>query len=362
MSKEIEQYWENYHPPVTRAEEVLETQRRVMASLDSPWVKQYIYDFMKNITDVAYEHGGVKEVNLAMSSLFWPAANDEQMRGLLRKELFTARTYQVTADMVDAVTGTYFNTSKHIGHLEQEEPPSEAGFVWLDKPFLATDSKSSTIANRAISWSPVTVEYRDVRASVPGVRLNAWLSPYDHDDYWTEAQQVAYQTSGSPLLLAHTSTIPYGTRFGGHPEAGGFDMTPDDFAHWVHVLWMFMQTEIVTVRDAPLPRVFRRRAEKSFKFKPQVNVIMLRRIAVLGEESEEHQANRKIDWTCQWVVQGHHRHLDRYDGPKHHASPAAGDRSVCFICGVVITWVKPYIKGPEGLPLRSAEQLYRLAR
>lgn len=379
--QEVAEYWENYRPRVVPAEQVLDIQRQVMESVDRPKVREYIFGFMKSVTDVAHRMGGVDEVLLAMSSLFWPATDEVKMAGLLRKELFTARTYQVTAEMVEAVTGTYMNSSDSIGHLVQEELPFEAGFVWLDKPFLSTDTHGLTVANRAISWSPVTLRYArsgvyipknanyvtrpDLFDSWPGIRLNAWFAPGDQDSYWTAERQGFYESLGAPLLLAHTSTMPFGQRFGGHPKKD-FDMTPDDFAHWVHVLWLFMEAEISVAAKPPIPRAFHRRALKSMKQPPAVNVIMLRR-AVASKISAEDALvmSRKIDWSVRWIVQGHHRHIDGYDKERygnHHATANGDDRGHCATCGARITWVHAYLKGPEGLPLRTAEQLYRLAR
>lgn len=364
MSKEVLDYWEAQGNRVTRAEDVLDIHRKLQGSMKLDLVRKYVASFMKSINKTAYEAGGSQEVLRAMANLFYPATDEKQLCPLLGKELFLARTYQVTGEMVEAVTGTYRNSAKSVGFLQEEELPSEAGFVWLDKPFLSTDSRGKTVATRAVSWSPQSVTYADRTEAgaviYPGIRLSAWFFPSDHDDYADGDVRKFGQDRGIPMLLSHTSVLPFGQRFGGHPK-DDFDMTPDDFAHWVHVLWCFMETEITTNRQAQIPRPARRRAENWRKAPPAVNVITLRRIVADGVDPEE-TVHRQIDWSCRWVVQGHYRHLDAYTETKHHATPNGSDREHCAICRSRITWVKPHLRGPEGLPLRSVEQLYRLSR
>lgn len=360
MSREVEEYWATQQSRrVTPAENVLDSHRRTEESLATAPVQGYVRGFMRDVADKAYEEGGDPERRLAFQNMFWPAPDAKSLCGLLRKQLFAARTYQVTGEMTDAVTGTYRATAGQIGHIQEEELPSEAGFAWLDKPFLSTDGNGKSVTNRAVSWSPQAITYPD-GATYPGLRVTAWYGIGDYDDYsdLRDAETVRY---AAPLILAHTSVLPFGQRFGGHP-ADGFDMSPDDFLHWVHVLWAFMGMEVVTDREAPLPRPARRRAEKWRKGHPTVNVIMLRRAASRSVPEPGDAERRQPDWTCQWVVQGHHRHLESYAGPRHHAVPAVSDRGACASCGSRVTWVKPYLKGPDGLPLRSADQLYRLSR
>lgn len=346
-----------------RAEDVIATQRLVHRSLDTAIVQRYIFDFMKSVTDAAYEVGGEREVNAAMSSLFYPANNEKKMAGLLRRELFMARSYQVTAEMVEAVNATYKKTAAHIGHLVEEELPSEAGFVWLDIPFTTTDSEGLTLTNRAVSWSPQSLSYWHEDGSrsqaYPGVRLTSWYAVADDDSFTDERVRAGFEELGCPLVLSHTSVLPFGQRFGGHPEEN-FDMSPDDFAHWMHVLWAFMEMEVVSKHQAPLPRPERRRAQNWRKLPPSVTVITLRRLA--ARDDEHVPEHRHVDWSCQWVVQGHHRHIQEYDGLRHHATPNGEDREHCAICGARITWVKAHLRGPEGKPLRSPDQLYRLSR
>jgi len=72
-----------------------------------------------------------------------------------------------------------------------------------------------------------------------------------------------------------------------------------------------------------------------------------------------------VAWSCRWFVRGHYRHLDRYDRDLHgaHFAAPAEDKDHCEVCGTRISrWIHPYLKGPSGLPIRHADELFRLAR
>lgn len=319
----------------------------------------YVYNFMKDVVDSAYAEGGEAEVREALGALFYPDFQPDQLCSRLSGDLFVANTCQVTKEMSEAVTAVYVKSAAQLGHIDQEELPWEAGFVWLDTPFVSKDKHLREIANRAVSWAPQAIQYAD--GMHPGVRICAWYWAEDKDDYYDEwvATNQEFLSGCGPLLLSHVSVMPFGQRFGGHP-VDGFDMTPDDFAHWIHTLWMFLGTEITVARQPPVERHARKRAAKSLKF-TNVNVIVLRKHKIVGDDPDGEA--RHIDWSCRWVVQGHHRHLDSPAGfPPHHATPQPYDRTHCAVCGARITWVKPYLKGPDDRPLRTAKQIYKLQR
>jgi hypothetical protein len=105
----------------------------------------------------------------------------------------------------------------------------------------------------------------------------------------------------------------------------------------IHTIWMLMDMEqIVESHEAPLPRAARRRALRSLKH-GTVNVITLRRAK--HQYDSDHVPIMR-NWTCRWIVQGHWRHYR--DGHK--------------------TWIHPYIKGPDGMPIKDTKQLWRLSR
>lgn len=337
--------------------DVLDVHRKLREQWQNPAMplQSYIYGFMKAVRDAAYDQGGNNAVVAAFSDLFWPATSAGAFCNVIAKELFEATTYQVTADMTEAVNATYQNTAKHVVHIEEWELPSEAGFVWFDKPVPAQDVSGTFIFHRAVSWSKQVLQYPN-GTTLPGVRMTSWYYAPDRDVHWSPELEEQVGKLGA-LALSHSQILAFGSR------VGGFDgeISMDDFAAWMHTLWMFMDTEIVTHSKPPIERHFRRRAQRTLRHS-DVNVVTLRRLHPQGAEPTG--VHRSVEWSVRWVVQGHWRHLGAVvDHPAgaHHALPDAS-RQYCSVCDGKITWVRPYLKGPEGLPLRSTENLFRLSR
>lgn len=327
----------------------------------------YIDAFMGSVWDKAHKKNGWTEVQRAFGRQFHPANNPEQFRALLRKDLFSARTYQVTEKMVDAVSGTVANSAKSVLKIEEDGLPSPCGFVWLDKEIRSPDRNGNEVAYRAISWGPQSLSYGKVGQEepsyvAPGVRVTFWTYTHDRDYYWVEREANLHDAKFAymELLYAHTNVIPFGTRVGIRLEDP--PEYREDVIVWLRTLWAFMDTEIVSTAQQHVSRPFFRRAQKKSLGRPDVNVVSLRHVVVPHDPDRE-PGHREIDWKCMWVVSGHHRHLESYTGTKHHAvpDPSSGNK-FCSTCGSRITWVHAYVKGPEGMPLRSVEQLYRLER
>jgi hypothetical protein len=94
-----------------------------------------------------------------------------------------------------------------------------------------------------------------------------------------------------------------------------------------------------------------------------VNVVLLRRV----RHGDREIGHRDVDWSCRWIVQEHYRHLESYEGraDAHQArvSKGAGAALHCLTCGVPVTRIGPYVKGPAGMPLKAVpETVYRVSR
>ncbi len=333
---------------------------------------RFLNDFMDGIFQETTEaHGGVG-ARLAFSYMFWPCTSGEQYASMLARQLYVAPTYQVTAEMMDAVTATYEQVVGHVGHMEEREAPGPSGFCYFDKP-LVFESGGAQVAYRAISWCQQSMDFNDGDGAWPGVRIAAWASVDDNEDGQTsfsrltsggkvvkelgiDSQAAGQLRSLGPLFLGHSLLQPFEERF--NPRKKNEDATLADVTRWLHTLWMFLQTELTVVKPSdPVERHARKRAMKSLNHS-DVSVVLLRRIHNAAEPSGEHHS---IDWSCRWVVQGHDRHLEKYEGPRHHAVTEGGDKH-CATCQGRTTYVRAYLKGPDGLPLRAARQLYKLAR
>jgi hypothetical protein len=117
---------------------------------------------------------------------------------------------------------------------------------------------------------------------------------------------------------------------------------------------MFLQMEITATRTPPVQRAFRRRALRTLKH-GDVQVIILRKIR---HNDDTEPGRRDIAWSCRWVVQGHWRH--RHEPADHHHAIVTGGR--CIKCDEEMTYIRPYLKGPDGLPLKVSRSLSKLAR
>jgi hypothetical protein len=294
-------------------------------------------------------------------SLFAADRDGPALCGEFARDLFTAVTFQVTAGMTDVVHAIYANGRAAIAGLHAEELPAERGFAWLDAPLRLTsrgaaDGGGPPIEISAVTWDVCTYALPDGTA-VPGVQVTGWADPR-RPVPWTSPGGAAPRRvrPALPLIPLLTDVTPLG-----HAP---LDFQRDGtlgFAHWVHVLWIYMSAEITAMHRDPVARAYRRRAAAALR-QAEVNVVTLRRARTDGDTSPGEP--RDIEWSCCWPVQGHHRHSRLVPGAApHHATPAASDRGHCAICGGAVTWVHGYIKGPDEKPLRVHDKtIYRLSR
>lgn len=300
-----------------------------------------------------------------------------QICGIIGHGLSEGITYQITGEMVAVMRQLLAKSPDAIAHIDEAELPAPAGFAWLDDPWPITDANGYSVPVRAMSWE---LEYAWSNGSqdhplarperVACARIGLWTLIDDDVAYgrWAGQEERASSTSASigEVTLMHLALLPFGERFSMPPHARDI---AESILGLVHMLWMFLGMEIVSTEVAhDIPRSIRKQAARSLKH-GEVRVVILRKIrhAATGEVV----SSRDVDWSCRWVVAGHARHIDKYDGDRHHAvrHVRAGEKhDLCGIClargeQVRVTFVRPYIKGPDGLPLRAAGPVVnRLAR
>lgn len=289
--------------------------------------------------------------------------------GEVAKDLFQATAYQVTADMVEVVTTISSESQRRaVEYIEEPELPAPYGFAWFDTPMILIDGSGRRTSFRAVSWGLTTINWRGA-GPTSAVRILCWSRTHLGDPHTLEDPPEA-QYYGD-LQLMHPMTIAFGSRFGvptGVVDEDGTLQVPegtDSGLHYVHVLWQLLGAEIAANARARVDRSAGKPVLRSIS-QTEVNVITLRRLHQPRPDSDAPPA--MIDWSIRWLVSGHWRHIDTYDDNRHHFVP---DRSrgsddkghpYCASCGGRGTWVKPFIKGPDGAPLKHTDQLYRLAR
>lgn len=268
--------------------------------------------------------------------MFWPATDGAEYAAQLAIDLHAARTYQVTEDMMSVVTGLFDNAKAdhdfRQGKLHEEELPYHQGFVWFDSPWVHSDVYGKAIATRAMSWALVSL-----RRGERGVRVVLWQLIGDHDDYTDEINRTLAEAGRQPgwigpLEMTHSQVLGFGEPY------------RNMLAVFTGTLWALMSMEITTDEPAELDRHTLRRARDIRH--PEVRVVELRRSGDGPPRAEGD--TQHVDWSCRWIVRGHFRR-----------APDGGT----FKDGRAVTFVRPYIKGPDGKPLRSAaDVLYRLGR
>ena len=318
----------------------------------SPSLAGYISTFAKDVMQ--------KRGMDAATCMFYPmrSVHDaEPWVQLVGKSLFTARVYQVTTEMCRVVTVSYQKTARDTTRVSFDELPAESGFIWLDEPVLLLDRLGKRTGRRAMSWEVTSADF-DRYGIIPVIRLVTWADTRVADDWvdmWEPGVLEASEREFGRLQLLHVTIVPLDRNVGISSE----DTSPltDDHIAWFHALIMLMDTEVASASKAAIPPSATSKIKKSVK-RP-VTVVTLRQ----APRSKEHAAaSRLIEWTHRWLVQGHHRHLDGYDTSKHHATPLPHERGRCATCGARITWVRPFVKGPDGAPVKNADVVYRLSR
>lgn len=275
-----------------------------------------------------------------------PARNWNDLRPWLASlgtDLFGARTYQVTTEMVE-LAEKLEPATPHLSELPEEDLPYPWGFIWLDKPIpsLAVDDNGRLpLLMHAVSWAvvpqlDVDIRITDEETSARGAR-DALLLPDGVATVHMSAVRIRkwgynadMRIEPRPLYLMGQHTIP--TQL-------GIQTTLDDI-RLLHMIWIMIGMEIVT-SDPEMPGRQGRKRAANLRFQ-QTHVVRLRR----ARHGEPEGGHRAVDWSCSWLVRGHWRKAP-------HGT---------FKDGRTRTWVKPHIKGPDGAPLRASDLLYRLQR
>lgn len=277
------------------------------------------------------------------------------------RDLAEAVTYQVTAEMV-RVMRELTGRVEEATHLDQAELPCEAGWAWFDGDWPVRDIQGAVYHIRAVSWRFLTAFIKGtdtvlIPRNWPCVRAALWVHVDDDPPEYRDSTSAGV----GKLQMIHVAIIPFGIDIRVPSKLRG---TSDSYISVIHMLWMFLGMEITGLQKARVKNHYRKHALRSLKH-GEVNVVILRRVRHPGPEPEEHV---RVDWSCQWVVQGHWRHLTNPKAvpgtPVHRAvaltTPEGG--KICAVCGGELTWVRPYCKGPDGKPLKVSHTLMKLAR
>jgi hypothetical protein len=279
---------------------------------------------------------------------------------LLRSQVGASYAYRVSHDMTAMVE---FAASQLDGtdQIDLSLAPTGCGIVCFDKPLPVKDVRNKTMLLHWLVWGPAAVADKDGK-TLAGTAI------WTFNDLLREPDQVA-----TDFLVQHPdiSREDYAWLLG-HWGAIGFDMMFDQMRvgpqwtvpseekaaqvladgdepvpgnnviRYVHALWLLLNQTVTKVEPEDVDRPARRRATRK-RLPPQVTVIRLRR-----EEGhyEPREGESLVEWQHRWIVRGHWRW--------QACGPNRSERRRI--------WVNPYVKGPEGAPLKQSEKVYSLDR
>lgn len=109
----------------------------------------------------------------------------------------------------------------------------------------------------------------------------------------------------------------------------------------------WINSKVVVAQPVGVPNKRRKEAQSKLGRVSDVHIIQLRRSERPEQEPTEGDEESKKNWTCQWTVDGHWRN--------QRVGPGRAETR--------LTWIDPYIKGPENLPLKvQKKKIYVVSR
>lgn len=320
-------------PPSTPTE-AADLHLRLIGEQRTRWYKEYCQGFWETyygdnegVTDGGMqsmdEYGRYKR--LRMSEFVKGVNNLEKYR------VSNSETVFVTADICHVIKVMSKGMPEDM-LLPEDVPFEQALFLLADEyDFREWESSDRSRKIRAIQISSGDPIRSWGGAAKPGIVITLYCAVDDiMPEHGEDGNLVVIEMTGWQFNCMWTENDP----------------VPDE-AHAPHIigpeiaairkflltLFRFMQEEIVHVSRERLSRAARRRAERTDYRIPEdgaVSVVHLRRVRYVGPRGNEE--SREVAWTHRFWVAGHKRHLDYLEPGRE-------------------TWVRPYLKGDEALPI-----------
>jgi hypothetical protein len=216
------------------------------------------------------------------------------------------------------------------------------GFVYFAEPLYMQDRNGMTVSVGAISWCPYMVEHEGDE-DLSGMAIAVYSSGRAEHDHFHATHAAAMGEHGIPELIPlHLTAIEFDHMLdeGELLDENGDYTAADEWWKTIQVALRLMQQRISDRYEERLPRPDRRRAQREGLPLDEVLVIRLRRPTSKQHEGDSHP----VEWTHQWMVDGHWRWQPYGDGVKRQI------------------WISPYIKGPDDMPLVIKRRYYKWDR
>lgn len=287
-----------------------------------------------------------------------------------------AEAYWVSDEMATVVAAAAVSMPPQA--LRADDLPAPCGFVWFDRPIYVTDRHGKRCGLRAVTWATRTVSLHahadeafesgseEIRRA-SGISLTWYSDITDaEDDVNKELQErmtpgrwARYQREVHRLSVFHQDAWIFGTSFvpsdvfeeamtarGLNPGEYVMENTlPQVDTRRVLASFLALQGQKMAVtRLQRADRAGRRRMERAGQnADAEVRVITLRRQYDPSAPTDEHGSG--IEWSHRWMVSGHWR---------NQWVPTLDDHR--------LTWINPYVKGPEDKELLVKPTVYKVTR
>jgi hypothetical protein len=275
----------------------------------------------------------------------------KEIQRVLPRVLQTAEAYHVSEDMCRLVQHAGGGL-EDLDRWDRTLAPTPTGIARFDRPLPIRDVRGLLEQIHWAVWWP--------QADEDGVPVTCVAYFNDLDDPDDVAQEFLAQApqvrdslgrwgfirvdpySDDMRLGPPTNAVVDEEQLAKYIEAGVPNPQSDNPVRFMHAFFLMLNQTITHTSAPDLPRHAMKRAAR-MSIKPRVTVVKLRRSEYPEREDGEHGT---VNWTCRWIVRGFWR-WQTY-GPGRTLRKRI--------------WINPYVKGPQGAPLKTHNIVYGLHR
>jgi len=222
--------------------------------------------------------------------------------------------------------------------------------LWL--PDYSPAWMAPSVENQGLIWTAFATLF--TRQRLPSLEEMLYELSEFEAGHLTKQQRDEFVSSAGKRIVIVTDVLalenderrkhPNNPQFcfsGSHWVIEG-ENVPELLCDWV-AAWKFMTGSLASVE----PMRANHDDRKSFK-KSNLDLNDFRGVILRHTERKQSQdsKNVNVDWSCQWLVNGHWRRLHE---------PRKSD-------GATVTYVQPHVKGPEDMPFRAPRETVYVAK